>query len=175
MSLKLAAVAGVAALAAISPGAAKDAKPVWRNDTSHLSDDLKEIRSCFISAVQHTEGIETQCADLPRSACQTALGEDAAMTTLGQRQCNWRAIAAWEDILAEAVAELHTEQNDEERKAFDEAESAWERFVEANVRAHAEPFRGGTLTDVVAGTERARMAAERALEVRQMLRLRREG
>jgi uncharacterized protein YecT (DUF1311 family) len=144
------------------------AQPVWRQDTSHLEADLNEIRSCFVSAVQHTEGVETQCADWPISSCLTAAG-DGADTTLAQRQCNWRAIAAWEEILAEAATTLMKEQSETERLAFQKAQGSWETFLDENVRAHASKFEGGTLADVVAGRERARMVAERALEVRRMI------
>jgi hypothetical protein len=148
------------------------AEPIWRQDTSHLEADLKEIRSCFVSAAQHTEGVETQCADWPVSSCLAAAGEGAD-TTLAQRQCNWRAIAAWEEILKEAIAELTKEQRETERAAFETAQTQWQSYLDANVRAHAAVFEGGTLADVVAGRERARMVAERALEVRRMLAQRR--
>lgn len=172
--MRIVMAAAMFAVLGCAVGTAEDAKPVWREDTSHLAEDLREIRSCFVSAVQHVEGDESNCLDLPASTCQSAMGEDAASTTLGQRQCNWRAIAAWEEILAESITELNAEQRPEERAAFAESQKAWLVYLDANVRAHAAHLEGGTLANVVAGQERAKMLIARAIEVRHLRAERRE-
>jgi uncharacterized protein YecT (DUF1311 family) len=143
-------------------------------DLSHLADDVAQLQSCFVSANQHNDANETPCIGTAYSMCSVELDLQEFPTTGGARQCNWREIAAWEEVLDAALAELRAEMDGQELAQLDASQAAWEAFMIANVRAKSERFSGGTLSAVVAGAERARMVAERAVELRAFRRERRE-
>ncbi len=141
--------------------------PVWRMDTTHLEEDVTGIRACL---GQSDAGGERRCLAAVRDLCAGRAENEAASTMASQRACGWRAISAWEDVLTESVELLRSEIEGDVLAAFDTAHASWTSFLVDNVRAHAERFAGGTLAAGVASDERARMIAERALEVRRMLR-----
>lgn len=136
-------------------------------------DERAAIEACLASA-QGQDGPELRCVEVVQARCADGVTLEEASTTAFNRECAARAAAAWDAILGDTAAELDTLMEDNEREAFASAQQAWEAFVTANVRAHAERYAGGTLQAVVAGEVRARMLAERALELRRMVRERRD-
>lgn len=160
----------VIALVNLLVASASAQTPVWRMDTTNLEQDVGEVRACLAEAADAEPG----CLGRVRARCAGNMSPEASSTSRFQRACAWRAIAAWEDVLTEADDALRAELVGGELEAFDVAQTSWDAFVVANVRAHSERFAGGTLAGVVAAEERARMTALRALEVRRMIRQRRE-
>ena len=157
---------GWLATAAPSPAAQPPAP------AAHLAADRAAIDSCLSSAADSSA--ETRCLDVVQTRCVKGVSIEESSTTPFSRVCAQRAFGAWEAIVADSARALEKQMEPNERKAFAAAQQAWQQFVTANVRAHAERYAGGTLEMVLAGTVRARMAAERALEIRRMIRERRE-
>jgi hypothetical protein len=143
------------------------ARPVWRDDLSFLASDRALIRECL--QADAGRAAPASCAGVVRQACFTTASPEVASVTAFQRRCNWRAIAAWEDELAEARAALRAAMRPEELPADEAAHAAFEAFLIANVRSYGVEFEGGSLSNVAAGEIRARMLAERALELRARL------
>ncbi len=163
----------VALTAAAAPGFAQDADepaPMWRVDLSRLEDDLARLEGCFELAGQFDDGAgEERCVGVVVERCRDEIGEDAATTTGGARRCNWRGIAAWEEALDDVLVALRAELAGEQRDALEAAQAAWDAYMLANVRARAAHLTG-PLGGVVAGGVRARMTAERAVELRAFRR-----
>jgi hypothetical protein len=132
-----------------------------------LTSDRALIRECLQSDAGRAA--PASCAGVVRQACYTIASPEIASVTAFQRRCSWRAIAAWEDELAEARAALRAAMRPEELPAEEAAHAAFEAFLIANVRSYGAEFEGGSLSNVVAGDVRARMLAERALELRGRL------
>ena len=136
--------------------------------------DQAAITTCFAEA-SATKVSESMCLDAVHRACANGATDTESSTTAFARRCAARAAAAWTAELGAARKALEAMMEPAERTALAGAQQAWEAFLTANVRAHAERYAGGTLQPVVAGEERARMTAERALELRRMIRERRDG
>jgi hypothetical protein len=152
------------AAAQAPPPAEAPATPVWRRVLMNLPADRALIAGCLASEAGHAT--PAACAPVVGEACLEAAEPAASGTTSLMRWCNWRAIAAWEEELAEARAALRAGMRPEELAADDAADAAFKAFVDANAHAYAAEFEGGTHASVAAGAVRARMLAERALEFR---------
>lgn len=144
--------------------------PVWWEDRSRLEDDLAAINGCFIASDQHNNGEEGHCARAVHAVCRADQGEETSETTLGLRQCNWRAIAAWEQVLDETIARLEPLLLIHEKAPFARAQAAWIGHRDANTAFYWAQFEGGSLAPVAAGDARATMTALRAIELRSLVR-----
>lgn len=163
---------GFVICAAVLCASAADAR---QPSAGSLAADIKAITSC-LDASERPEADKTAgCVRVVQTRCEKDASSPDAVTTASSRACERRAIAAWESVLEEAVATLRKEMAAKERGAFAAAQKSWEVFMVENVRAHAARYAGGTLELLVAGQERARMTAERAIELRRMIRERRDG
>lgn len=167
---RILASAGCALAAAV---AMAQETPLWREDTTHLRDDVQVLERCLAQPAPEPERPRA-CLDVFPGLCAEGVSDEEASTTLFQGRCAWRAIAAWEEVLARATKALEAMLRPEERKAFAAAAKAWAAFVDANVASRSAEFAGGSLAGVTASEVRARMTAERALELRQWQRDRAE-
>jgi uncharacterized protein YecT (DUF1311 family) len=169
MALSLRILSSAACALACAIASAEPAPPMWREDVTHLRDDVQAVEQCLASAAADAKR-ERACLDVIEDRCTKGAPMEEMTTTLFQRRCGWRAIAAWEDVLAGVQRSLEASLRPDERAPFARSAKAWTAFVDANVRSRSAEFEGGTLQGVVAGQVRARMTAERALELRSWLR-----
>jgi uncharacterized protein YecT (DUF1311 family) len=150
--------------------AAGEPTPLWRADLTRLADDVATLQSCFVSADQHNDALEEPCIGMVIGQCRHELGEEAAVTTAGARGCNWRELAAWEEVLDDALEALRAELEGGPLVDLETAQTAWEAYMVADVRAQAAPYDGGSLQGVIASDVRARLVAARAVGLRAFRR-----
>src|SRR5262245_4061740 len=90
MRLAIVALLGLAACETPNTGeTASSARPLWRVHTEHLVADRALARACL-------NDHRANCEDVIQAPCRGAYSEEAQSPAL-DRQCDWRAIAAWED------------------------------------------------------------------------------
>lgn len=149
------------ALAAACGGAAAQneaPQPLWRRDTTHLAADRQLARSCLQEAQRSCE-----------NAIQQACGAANAFEPAGQRLCNWRAIAAWEDEMEAMLVQLRQRLEGRDRENLDASQQAWETSMLANVRLAMDRYEGGSLAGQVGAHVRARATAQRARDLADVL------
>lgn len=165
--MHLAIVALVFAVAACetprATGAAPNATPLWRVHTEHLAADLALARACL-----NDRG--TNCEDVIQAPCRGAYSEDAQSPAL-DRQCDWRAIAAWEDEMNAVLAVLRSQLSGRDLANLETSQCAWNESMLADVGLGMDRYEGGSLAGPVGARIRARATAQRAEyleELRQM-------
>jgi hypothetical protein len=135
----------VGAVLALSAGPAAAQTPLWRMDLSHLEADRAAVRACLEQADRKP------CVDVVQRGCP-------GQTMASARQCEWRAIAAWEDEMAER---LRTQPGPAD--SLRTAQEAWEASMLADVRYASNVFEGGSLQGLIAAHVRARALAQRVV------------
>lgn len=150
-----------ACAAAVSGGA----PPIWRTNLAHLEQDKAAVRSCLAGA---SEALD-QCRAVVQGACRghrppsaEDMARDEELTWLPSqaRQCDWRAIAAWEDIMAETLDAL---SRDHHQRDLTASQRAWETSMLADVAYAASEYEGGSLEGPMAAAERAEAVARRVI------------
>ncbi|MES1199231.1 MAG: lysozyme inhibitor LprI family protein [Pseudomonadota bacterium] len=154
----------LAALAFSAPALAQpvaNGTPLWRMHTENLAGDRAMIRTC-LAGDEAGEGYG--CALVVQAACLSSHDPDDIVPAL-QRQCDWRAIAAWEDEMNDALAHLRGRLD-----GVDASQSAWQTSMLADVGVGMDALEGGSLAGPVGARIRARATAERALYLRDLVR-----
>lgn len=156
MRLAIAAlVVAVAACETPSPTrAAESGTPLWRMHTEHLGADRAVARACL-----NENG--TNCEDVIQAGCRGAHNEDAQSPAL-DRQCDWRAIAAWEDELNATLAVLRSHLGGRDLAKLEASQRAWNDSMLADVGLAMDRYEGGSLAGPVGAHIRARATAQRA-------------
>jgi uncharacterized protein YecT (DUF1311 family) len=88
---------------------------------------------------------------LASGLCSVSVGsaqDQECETTAGARRCLARRIDSMEVELRRVVGE--SRRTAQGKTLFDAAQAAWRRYVEADCRAAADVYRGGSLAPVVA-------------------------
>ncbi len=156
--MRLAIIALLFAVAACeTPGptrAAENGTPLWRMHTEHLGADRAVARACLND---HT----TNCEDVIQAPCRAAHDEDAQSPAL-DRQCDWRAIAAWEDEVNATLAILRANLGGADLAKLEASQRAWNVSMLADVGLGMDRYEGGSLGGPVGAHIRARATAQRA-------------
>lgn len=154
MRLAIVALAGLAACG--TPGAgetASSATPLWRVHTEHLAADRAIVRACL-------NDHRPDCEDLIQAGCRNAHSEEAQSPAL-DRQCDWRAIAAWEDEMNATLASLRTQLSGRDLANLEASERAWNSSMLADVGLGMGFYEGGSLAGPSGARIRARATAQR--------------
>jgi hypothetical protein len=152
----------VAALALLLAAPCAFAQGPWTQTDPHsLEGDQQHIERCLAE-----DDAGYSCVGLVQSLCYDDLPEDFA-SGASDRACNWRALAAWEALMAASLKRLAAALPD--GAALDAAQAAWERAMLADVGLESDLYRGGSLMGVVAARARSDATALRVLRLRQIL------
>ena len=149
-------------------GAPSAANPLWRTDATHLAADRSLARAC-LDRVRETSGFDI-CRDAVQAACLAGVAEDARSSAL-ERMCDWRAIAAWEDEIAAALAELRLKLTSQGLLELAASQRAWQASMLADVALNMDLYPGGSLAGPLAAHVRAEATASRAAFLEQFLSL----
>jgi len=152
------------ALLAAVAGAPAFAQPqeLWRRDTANLAVDSAAVRACLTVDGAGLDG----CLNIVQSRCRP---DPETWNSASERMCHWRAIAAWEDVMAEQVVRVRT-ANGAAAASIDAAQTAWSASMIADVRMVSDPYEGGSMQGMIAATERARATAARTIWLVQFAR-----
>ena len=145
---------------ACAGAAAQPPQPLWRQHTEHLAADREIARACLTA-----RGV---CESAIQSACFGGAGDRPGAA---ERQCDWRAIAAWEDEMNALLAELREHLGGRDVDNLDASQRAWEASMLADVGLGMGRYEGGSLAGPVGAAIRARATAQRAIflhDLRQM-------
>jgi hypothetical protein len=137
---------------------------LWRTHTEHLVSDRAAVHACLVAG-------EGGCESLIQTACLRAYDEDSRVPALA-RQCDWRAIAAWEDEILAMLARLRSKLGGDNLRNLNDSEAAWERSMLADVGLGMDYYAGGSISGPIGAHIRARAAAQRAVylyEIQQMV------
>ncbi len=154
--LLVAAAFGVCGAAVAQP--LPDGTPLWRMHTEHLASDRALIRTCL---ARDADGFG--CVLIVQKECLAGYDRDNVIPAL-ERQCDWRAIAAWEDEMNDALARLRPHLD-----GVDASQSAWEASMLADVGVGMDALEGGSLAGPVGAHIRARATANRVLYLRDLI------
>lgn len=135
---------------------------LWRRDTANLAGDRAAVRACLSIDDAGLNG----CLNIVQSRCRP---DSEAWNNASERMCQWRAIAAWEDVMVELVERVRV-ANGAAAGAIDAAQAAWRASMIADVRMVSDPYDGGSMQGMVAATERARATAARTIWLEQFAR-----
>jgi uncharacterized protein YecT (DUF1311 family) len=154
----LAAIALLAAACACVSAQTPAPPPLWRQHTEHLAEDRQLARSCLLEA-------QRSCDEVIQDACNSDLEYEPA----GQRLCDWRAIAAWEDETNAMLEQLRGRLRARDRENLEASQRAWEASMLANVRLFMDHYEGGSLSGQVGAHVRARATSQRARYLADLL------
>lgn len=140
------------------PAASPEAKPLWREDLSHLSADRAVVRSCLER--QRESGLFNRCEDVVQVQCDA--GEPGA-----ERRCDWRAIAAWEDEMSADLAALNAKLDSAEAAKLGVSQRAWSASMLADIGLNMDHFAGGSLSGPIGAKARATAVAQRVIFLEQ--------
>ena len=169
MRLAIVALLGLAALglaACETPNTretASRAPPLWRVHTEHLVADRALARACL-------NDHRANCEDVIQAPCRGGFSEEAQSPAL-DRQCDWRAIAAWEDEMDATLSALRSELSGRDLANLETSQRAWETSMLADVGLGMDRYQGGSLAGPVGAHIRARATAERAEYLEEQRRM----
>ena len=145
------------------PAHVPDGTPLWRMHTENLAADRRAAHDCL------TRG--AHCETLIHDACVGGYDEDLRSPAL-DRQCDWRAIAAWEDEMNAILADLRSKLGDDNLRNLNDSQDAWDRSMLADVRLGMDYYSGGTIAGPIGARIRARATEQRTVylyEIQQMV------
>lgn len=154
-------VAAVVTVVICTPAFAQP-QELWRRDATHLAVDRAAVRACLSG---DNAGF-AQCLGVVQSRCAR---DPETWNSASERMCQWRAIAAWEDVMAETVERVRS-ANGAAAEAVDGAQETWFAAMIADVRMVSAPYDGGSMQGMIAATERARATAARTIWLEQFAR-----
>ena len=160
--LVLAFLLGACASAGAQP-AASGPTPMWRMHTEHLAADRVLVRSCL-------NADHGSCERVVQDACLAGVSEDDRIPAL-ERQCDWRAMAAWEDETAVTIATLRAHLDASGQRDFDAAQRAWQTVMLDDVGIGMSTAAGGSLEGQIGAHIRAREEARRGEDLEEIARL----
>ena len=159
----LAALLSVISISCATPQSAST--PLWRIDTSHLESDKAAARACLARPSGELDRcvrvVQQNCPGWTRPSPEDMARDDQLTWIPAQaRQCDWRAIAAWEDLMQEALAALAPSGREHE---LDASQQAWEASMLADVAYAASAYEGGSLEWPTAASARSESVARRVI------------
>jgi uncharacterized protein YecT (DUF1311 family) len=157
------ALTACAGLSFAQPVHVPDGTPLWRIHTEHLAADRRVAHACLVSG-EH-------CEVLIHDACVSAFDEDSRVPAL-DRQCDWRAIAAWEDEMNAILADLRSKLSGDNLRNLNASQEAWDRSMLADVGLGMDYYTGGSIAGPIGAHIRARATVQRAVylhEIQQMV------
>lgn len=137
-----------------APAAQAEPTSVWRMHTEHLADDRALVHNCLSVG-------NGMCDRVVQEACVAGFSEDARGPAL-DRQCDWRAIAAWEDEMNAILATLRGRLSGRDLANLNASQEAWNTSMLADVGLGMDFFEGGSLAGPVGAHIRAQETAQRA-------------
>lgn len=134
-----------------------DAPDMWRMHTEHLAADRVLVRQCL-------DADSNGCERVVQDVCLAAYSEDDRVPAL-ERQCDWRAMAAWEEEMTVTLAKLgkHVDAHD-----LDASQRAWQASMLADVGMGVNMVSGGSLEGPVGAHIRARAEARRVQDLEEL-------
>jgi len=135
------------------PAHVADGTPLWRIHAENLAADRRAAHACLVSG-EH-------CDTLIHDACVHAYDEDSRSPAL-DRQCDWRAIAAWEDELNAILTDLRGKLGGDHLRNLNDSQNAWDRSMLADVGLGMDYYAGGSISGPIGAHIRARATAQRA-------------
>lgn len=157
-----AALAWAAMLVLAAPLAFAQPQELWRRDTRNLAADTAAVQTCLGA---DDAGFDS-CQYVVQQRCRP---DPETWSNAAERMCQWRAIAAWEDVMTETVERVRR-ANGAAADAIDGAQAAWHASMIADVRMVSAPYEGGSMQGMIAATERARATAARTIWLEQFAR-----
>jgi uncharacterized protein YecT (DUF1311 family) len=152
VALALVLVLGACAASVAQPVSNSQPTPLWRVHTEHLADDRVLVRGCLDRG-------EDSCQAIVQRACQDATSDE---WTLGsQRQCDWRASAAWEDEMDAILTWLRAHLRDDDLARLEQSQRAWSASMLSDVGLVMAYYESGSLSGPVGAHVRARAVAQR--------------
>ena len=148
------------ALTACAPALAQTpshAPDMWRFHTEHLGADRVLVRQCLDAGSHARERVV-------QDVCLAAYGEDDRVPAL-ERQCDWRAMAAWEDEMTVTLAKLRKQVNARDLGA---SQREWQASMLADVGMGMDIALGGSLEGPVGAHIRARAEARRVQDLEDL-------
>ena len=127
------------------------------------SSDRAVAHACLISSAN--------CESLIQTTCLSGYSADEQSPALARR-CDWRAMAAWEDEVLALLADVRGKLAGDDLKNLNDAETAWETSMLADVGLGMDLYSGGSLSGPVGAHIRARATALHAAylyEIQQMV------
>ncbi|MFT3728680.1 MAG: hypothetical protein QM759_12720 [Terricaulis sp.] len=140
-----------------------DPNAPWRTRTGASPADVEAARACLARG--------DNCENFVQAPCLTAYDEDERSPALG-RQCDWRAMAVWEDVILAILADLRVKSSGDGLRQLNDDETAWEASMLNDVGIGMDMYEGGSLAGPVGAHIRARATAHRAaylFEIQQMM------
>ncbi|MES1157026.1 MAG: lysozyme inhibitor LprI family protein [Alphaproteobacteria bacterium] len=137
-----------------------DGTPLWRIHTENLAADRALIAHCLSAN-------EDKCLHVVQDACLAGYDLDRDSPPL-QRQCDWRAIAAWEDEMNDTLTRLRAQLGGRDLDNLNASQQAWETSMLADVGVGMDFFEGGSFSGPVGAHIRARATALRVLYLRYL-------
>lgn len=162
MRCAIVALLGLAACATPS-ATVSSAPPLWRVHTEHLAADRATARACL-------NDYGANCENVIQTVCRGAQSQEAQSPTL-DRQCDWRAIAAWEDEMNAMLASLRSQLGGRDLANLETSQHAWDNSMLADVGLGMDFYEGGSLAGPVGAHIRARGTAERAQYLQELRRM----
>ena len=109
-----------------------------------------------------------QCEDVVQAACRATAGDLDPEAAPFQRQCDWRAMAAWEDEIVVMLADLRGKLGGRDLQNLNDSETAWETSMLADVKLGMDYYAGGTISGPIGAHVRALATAHRAAYLHEM-------
>jgi hypothetical protein len=109
-----------------------------------------------------------KCENVVQAACAGAAGDLDTESPAFQRQCDWRAMAAWEDEIIAMLADLRGKLDGRDLNNLNDSETAWERSMLADIGLGMDYYAGGTISGPIGAHIRARATAQRAAYLYEM-------
>ena len=153
----------LAACAAASAQTIGNPNAPWRAHAVTLEGDQWAAHNCLQSGIN--------CENSLQQGCLSAHGQDE-ITPAIERQCDWRAMAAWENEIMTLLADLRGKLDGDNLRHLNESEDAWERSMLADVGLGMDYYAGGSISGPIGAHIRARATAQRAAylyEIQQMV------
>jgi hypothetical protein len=131
-----------------------DPIPLWRMDTSDLERDTQIARTCVLNNAE-------SCDSIVQDECTGGDGGEG-ITPAVLRMCDWRAIAAWEDVSAQLTEDIRGALRGDTLEAFEASQTAWAASMLADVSVAMDIYEGGSLAGAVGAHVRAQAQSNRA-------------
>src|SRR5262249_36650694 len=110
------------------------------------------------------------CEDAIQSVCRRPV-DPQDYTSAIARQCDWRAMAAWEDEILAILTDLRARYGGDGLQQLNEDQAAWETSMLADVGLGMDYYSGGSLAGPVGAHIRARATAQRAAFLYEIQRM----
>lgn len=97
------------------------------------------------------------------------LASDAGQTTVGMVECSNAEASRLDKVLTENYREIMSITTPAHSKALRDAQRIWLKFRDAEVKASAALYEGGSLASVIAGSTYISVTKQRLIEINALL------